>query len=145
MFECEEDGLELSLLEDVHEILDLLVTAVELLLSRHELLLLLRERDELVQRLLVDVRVLLQLRVGLFELLEELLGRHGLVLAERVRGEGAEVADLLGALLDLGLEDGLLGGQLLQLLGVLLDLVCHLALAESVGLELALEKKTSLN
>ena len=79
--------------------------------------------------------------VGLFELLEELLGGHGLVLAERVRGEGAEVADLLGALLDLGLEDGLLGGHLLQLFGVLLDLVGHLALAEPVGLELALEKK----
>ena len=61
MFEREEDGLELSLLEDVHEILDFLVPAVQLLLAGHELLLLLGERDELVQSLLVDVRVLFQL------------------------------------------------------------------------------------
>ena len=45
---------------------------VELLLPLDQLLLLLREVDELVQGLLVDVAVLLQLRVALLQLPEQL-------------------------------------------------------------------------
>jgi predicted transcriptional regulator len=50
------------------------------------------------------VAVLLQLRLRLLQLLVELLVRHVLVLAERVRRQRSQLADLLRALLDLGLE-----------------------------------------
>ena len=100
LFEGEEDCLELLVLQGIHEIEDLLVSPVQLVLAVHQLLLLLAERDELVQGLLVDVRILLQLSVGLLQLLEQLLLRHILVLAEGVCRERAKVTDLFCALLD---------------------------------------------
>ena len=108
----------------------LISSPIEFLFPPHELLLLLREGDELIQSLLVDVRVLLQFVVGPFQLLEQLLLRLGFVLAEGVGGERAEFPDLLGALLDLVLVDGLLRRHLLQLLRVLLDLLRDLAFSQ---------------
>jgi len=73
LFEGELDGLVLAQLQDVHELHDGFVAAVQLLLALDQLLLLLREVDKLVQSLLVDVTVLLQLRVALLQLPEQLL------------------------------------------------------------------------
>ena len=100
LLEGEEDGLELLLLEDVHQVEDLLVTSVQLVFPVHQFLFLLGERDELVEGLLVDVAVLFQLGVGLLQLLEQLFLRHVLVLAEGVGRQGAQVPDLFGALLN---------------------------------------------
>lgn len=73
LFEGELDGLVLAQLQHVHELHDGLVSAVQLLLPLDQLFLLLREVDELVQSFLVDVTVLLQLRVALLQLSEQLL------------------------------------------------------------------------
>lgn len=73
LFEGELDGLILAELQDVHELHDGLVPTVQLVLALDQLFLLLREVDELVQSFLVDVTVLLQLRVALLQLSEQLL------------------------------------------------------------------------
>lgn len=73
LLEGELDGLVLAQLQHVHQLHDGLVAAVQLVLPLDELLLLLREVDKLVQGLLVDVAVLLQLRVALLQLPEQLL------------------------------------------------------------------------
>lgn len=75
LLEGELDGLVLAQLQDVHQLHDGLVASVQLVLALDQLLLLLGEVDKLVQRLLVDVAVLLQLRVALLQLPEEL--EHG--------------------------------------------------------------------
>ena len=86
LLEGEEDGLKLALLQHIHQVADLLVAPVQLLLPLHQLLLLLGEGHVLVQGFLVDVRILLQLLVCLVQLFEELLLRHALVLVEGVGG-----------------------------------------------------------
>lgn len=73
LFEGELDGLILAELQYIHELHDGLVPAVQLLLPLDQLFLLLGEVDELVQSFLVDVAVLLQLRVALLQLSEQLL------------------------------------------------------------------------
>ncbi len=103
---------------------------VQLLLSLHQLLLLLREGDVLVQGLLVNVGVFLQLLVSLVQLFEELFLRHVLVLVKGVSRQGAQLPDFLGALLNLLLKDSLLAGHPLQLLAVLLYLVLDLPLTQ---------------
>lgn len=72
LFEGELDGLVLAQLQDVHELHDGFVTAVQLVLSLDELFLLFGEVDELVQSFLVDVAVFLQLRVALLQFPEQL-------------------------------------------------------------------------
>ena len=72
--------------------------AVELLLSLHELLLLVGEVDELVEGLLVDVTVLLELLVTVVELLKQLLYTQVLVLLESITGKGTQLTDLPHAL-----------------------------------------------
>ncbi len=63
-----------------------------------------KDFTNLIESLLVDVAVLLEFRLRLLELLVELLVRHVLVLAECVSRQRAQLSDLLGALLNLGLE-----------------------------------------
>lgn len=72
LFEGELDGLVLAQLQDVHQLHDGFVAAVQLILPLDELLFLLRKVDKLVQGLLVDMTVLLQLCVALFQLAEQL-------------------------------------------------------------------------
>lgn len=73
LFEGELDGLILAQLQDVHELHDRFVAAVQLVLTLDQLFLLLREVDKLVQSFLVDVAVLLQLSVALLQFSEQLL------------------------------------------------------------------------
>lgn len=73
LFEGELDGLILAELQDIHELHDGLVSTVQLVLALDQLFLLLREVDKLVQSFLVDMTVLLQLRVALLQLSEQLL------------------------------------------------------------------------
>lgn len=72
LFEGELDGLVFTQLQDIHELHDGLVASVQLVLPLYQLLLLLGEVDKLVQSLLVHMAVLLQLRVTLLQLTEEL-------------------------------------------------------------------------
>lgn len=72
LFEGQLDGLILAELQDIHELHDGLVATVQLVLTLDQLFLLLREVDKLVQSFLVDMTVLLQLRVALLQLSEEL-------------------------------------------------------------------------
>lgn len=72
LFEGELDGLILAELQDIHELHDGLVSTVQLILALDELFLLLREVDKLVQSFLVNMTVLLQLRVALLQLSEQL-------------------------------------------------------------------------
>lgn len=72
LFEGELDGLILAELQDIHELHDGLVSTVQLILALDQLFLLLREVDKLVQSFLVNMTVLLQLRVALLQLSEQL-------------------------------------------------------------------------
>lgn len=95
---------------------NLLATHIQFVLALIQLFLLLGETQELVERFLVNVIVLFQVMIGLFEFLEELesgklessfstnqmthlLQRHSIVLWLDLR-QCSQICDLLGALLD---------------------------------------------
>lgn len=73
LFEGKLDGLIFAELQDIHELHNGLVSTVQLVLALDQLFLLFREVDKLVQSFLVDMTVLLQLRVALLQLSEQLL------------------------------------------------------------------------
>mmetsp|Transcript_35617 Transcript_35617/g.90933 ORF Transcript_35617/g.90933 Transcript_35617/m.90933 type:complete len:406 (+) Transcript_35617:686-1903(+) len=90
------DGLVLAHVQRLHQLLDLDLTALQLLLPLEEVLALLRERHVLVQRLLVHVAELLELLRDLLQHAVQLLGRLAAVLLKRLGRQAAELADALG-------------------------------------------------
>ena len=99
---------------DLDEILDGRVGLVLLVLALDELLALLGEADVLVQRLLVDVAVVLELVGALAQHVVELLHVGALVLLKGLAGQRAQVADLLQILLLLDRHQPLLVQHLLH-------------------------------
>uniref|UniRef100_A0A182NIF3 Uncharacterized protein n=1 Tax=Anopheles dirus TaxID=7168 RepID=A0A182NIF3_9DIPT len=137
--ERELDRLDLARLQQLHQLADLVLADVQLRLALVQLLLLLGEAEELIERLLVHVVVLLQVLVRLLQLLEQRLQRHLLVGGVHVR-QRPEARDLLRALVDLLVQHVLLRGPLLHPLSVLLQLLLRFLLLLDPRLELLLER-----
>jgi hypothetical protein len=72
LFERKLDGFMLALLQYIHQLHDGVVITLELFFSFSEFLFPLREADELLQSLFVDMAVLLELSVGLLKFLPKL-------------------------------------------------------------------------